>query len=303
MKLKKIFLISFLAIIFIFTFYYLNSNKKNESDSSRNGQNPIEKNNEWLEVSEYTFVRLGTATYFIDKSKISILATTTINLKSLNGLNFKFTVEIYDENDVNHLAKYFLNDIKFKKFFHEVPLTTNFNYEMFAIFELNRKVYDDVSKIRMRLRISTPQEKDNTQPIKLSIKNRLTSNSENIIICSEPSYLEPNDFVDMKWFIDINTAMGFDKINIYNNSIPATREFSRLFKLNEKTTRVTSYNYLPNLIETADETRNLKKYVYNMKGKHLYYTSELQGKKYFREFLNFHRDLKIDFEDLVSAFD
>lgn len=282
MKLKKIFLISFLAIIFTLTVYYLNSSKKDNiyfnSVSSRNGQNSIEANNEWLEVSEYTFVRLGTATYFIDKNKISILVTTTINLKSLNDLQFKFTIEIYDENDVNHrrVAKYFLNDIKFKKFFHEVPLTTNFNYEMYAIFELNRKVYVDVSKIKMRLHISTtPQEIGHTQPIKLSIKNRLTSNSENIVICSEPSYLEPNDFVDMKWFIDINTAMGFDKINIYNNSIPVTREFSRLFKLNEKTTRVTAYNYLPNLIETADETRNLKKYVYNMKGKpFMLYTSE-----------------------------
>jgi hypothetical protein len=268
MKLKKIFLILFLLIIFTFSFY-LNTNKKvNDSDSSRNKQNPTEKNNEWLEVSDYTFVRLGTATYFIDKNKISILATTTINLKSLNGLKFKFNVEIYDENDVNCMAKYFLSDIKLKKIFHEVPLTTNFNYEIYAIFELNRKVYNDVSKIRMRLYISTLQEKDETQSIKLSIKNALASNTENIIICSEPSYLKSNDFVDMKWFIDINTAMGFDKINIYNNSIPATREFSRLFKLNEKTTRVTSYNYLPNLIETADETRNLKKYVYNMKGKH-----------------------------------
>ena len=268
MKLKKIILTLLLTSILLFT-YYLHSSIDEPYDFHVN--NPSEKNNEWHEISEYTFVRLGTATYFIDKSKISILATTTINLKNLNELQFKFTIEIYDENEENRLAKFILNEIKFKKIFHEVPLTQNFNYEMYATFNLNRKIFTDVSKIKMRLHINAQEVEDvatsvKSEPIKLSIKNRLTSNSQNIIICAEPSYLEPHDFIDMKWFMDINTAMGFNRINIYNNSIPSTREFIHLFRLNEKITRVTAYNYLPNLIETADEARNLRKYVHNMKG-------------------------------------
>ena len=109
--------------------------------------------------------------------------------------------------------------------------------------------------------------KPHDEPIIVSIKRgHINRNSQNVIICAEPSYLETSDYADMKWFIDINMAMGFNGINIYNNSIPAAANFNGLFKKNERIVRVVAYNYLPNLIESPDDARNLKKYLHNMKG-------------------------------------
>jgi hypothetical protein len=281
MKLKKIIFTSLLlAFVFVYTFYYSNNDQNNDSLAKLPRTDQIDSfnsddvkkpnaatNSEWLEISENAFVRLGTASYFMDKKIVSILLTTTVNLKSLHALKFEFNLEIYDARSENpkQLGRFLLDEILFEKIFHEIPLTSNFNYEMYAKFHLDNRraaAFGDMSKIKMYLYI-----KPHNEPIIVNIKqgghNR---NSQNVIICAEPSYLEASDYVDMKWFIDINMAMGFNGINIYNNSIPAASNFNRLFEKNERIVRVVAYNYLPNLIESPDDARNLKKYLHNMKG-------------------------------------
>ena len=165
MKYRKILIVAVLAIIALFTIY-LSSNDIAPAESIDNLQLETfkeviikdEKNGEWLEISKSSFVRLGTATYFLDKRKITILLTTTTSLADLSKQELEFYVEIHDADQQNRLAKFVVRDVKFKKFFHEVPLTKNFNYEMSAFFDLNRQTFMDTSQIKMTISIN-PSDK------------------------------------------------------------------------------------------------------------------------------------------------
>ena len=86
-----------------------------------------------------------------------------------------------------------------------------------------------------------------TIPVKIVKKTFYQSKA--IYICLEPSFMEPNEFVHLKWFLEMSSLIGFDKIVFNNNSIPNTVQFNSLFEKHSDMVHVNPFNFLPNLVK------------------------------------------------------
>jgi hypothetical protein len=73
-------------------------------------------------------------------------------------------------------------------------------------------------------------------------------NHFNSIVCTEPIYLEKKDFKEFEWWVELNRMIGYEKIVIYNNSIPNTIEFNNLFEQNKNFIDLYQLNCLPNFV-------------------------------------------------------
>ena len=100
----------------------------------------------------------------------------------------------------------------------------------------------------------------NPDSINVEIKYRF-SEKRHIYFCTEnPIYLEDKDHVDLKWSIELNRLIGFDRFILSNNSVPNTKEFKRIFEKNKDFLHVVQYNYLPNFLQPNASQKFVRHY-------------------------------------------
>jgi len=78
---------------------------------------------------------------------------------------------------------------------------------------------------------------------------RKNNKEKNAVICTEPLFLENKDYSSLSWWIEINKLSGYKKIILYNNSIPNTREFNRIFDEHKNFVEINQLKCLPNFIK------------------------------------------------------
>ena len=77
--------------------------------------------------------------------------------------------------------------------------------------------------------------------------------TKSAIICTEPLFLENKDYKDFEFWIELNKMIGYEKIAIFNNSIPNNDLFNSLFERNKNFVDVIQFNCLPNFIKKGDK--------------------------------------------------
>ena len=238
-------------------FNYLSQIHLNKTYVYKYGWNQIEINTEWYDINGMYF-RFKTANYFVDKRKLAVFMTCS---PDFSNLNFSFTIFIF-KNDSFH-SNITLHNIQKKSFhklnfFENIELSQNFN-----IYEIIED--ENLSNIKMSFFISYEKNTifnniiEKTILFQVNIKKSYTD-SRKIYICSEMNYLEESDYEDFEWWIEMNKIIGYDKIVVYNNSIPNNLRFNRLFERTKDVVEIVQLNYLPNLL---NKTVN-KKYFHHM---------------------------------------
>jgi GTPase SAR1 family protein len=112
----------------------------------------------------------------------------------------------------------------------------------------------------MSLEISAQDKTTNTytwtepDSIRVVIKHRHTQ-KQAIYFCAEPTYFEDKNHVDLKWFVELNRQIGFDRVVISNSSVPNTKDFNTIFVKNRDILEVVQYNYLPNFLHPNSSQR------------------------------------------------
>ena len=246
-----------IAIFLILTVYFFeNKHVNNEIEESglfKMKQNAKNTNSEWINLNDKVFFRLNTSFYLHDQKKLLIFLTCNKEIfHVLSYLRIIFNVEIYSENNYQ-IKRVELKNVKIKKF---SPFQDPINAMLSSSFNLNKFIEGKYNlkniKVKFIITLSNkPNQMLKTEPIQVNIKETRLTSSRDIFICCEPTYLEPKDYRDLKWFIRINSQIGFKKIVLNNNSIPNTKVFNQLFEDNANFVKIIPYNYLPNIVKPA----------------------------------------------------
>jgi GTPase SAR1 family protein len=184
-------------------------------------------------------------------------------------LKFAFHIKLYNKKDpANKIAQFYLQNINAKFFSRRMPPVkipiTSTNVQLYALLDLEMfnetRHIDLMAETHMSLEISALDKNTNkftsTEPdsIHVVIKHRYTQ-KQAIYFCAEPSYLEDKNHVDLKWFVELNRQIGFDRVIISNSSVPNTKDFNEILVKNRDILEVVQYNYLPNFLHPNSSQR------------------------------------------------
>jgi hypothetical protein len=270
---KNFFIVAILFTIFLITFFEL-SLKTNQLLHYKTKDFPVlsqNANDEWEILNNNLFIRVKTAFYFIEKTKIVIFITCLDDAfgENLNYMKFAFNIKLYEKGNRQHkFAEFFVQNIQIAAFSRKKPYQTNAQLE--ATFDLTllkeSQHIDFFNKIEMVLGIIAIDKRNNnfssTNPDSINVKIKYRfSEKRNIYFCAEnPIYLEDNNHVDLKWFIELNRLIGFDRFILSNNSVPNTNEFNKIFEKNKDFLEVVQYNYLPNFLQPNSSQKFVRHY-------------------------------------------
>ena len=242
---KKYFfvLIILILVVFIYNFHIFKSLYKKYEWQIKEDIQVTRK--EWTDVMGQIFFRVKTANYLIDEQKLMIYFTCSPDYAQ--NITFSFLVSIY--NNGKFFIQKNLNDIE-KRSFLNVNMFENIELsKKFDILDLN--ITESLSNLKMYLcvlfQLNDGKTIEKSDVVEINIKNS-HSDSDKIFICSEMNYLEESDYYDFEWWIELNIMIGYDKIIIYNNSIPNNENFNNLFERNKDRLEIVQLNYLPNLV-------------------------------------------------------
>jgi GTPase SAR1 family protein len=279
---NKIFLKFFLTTIILTTCLILYNNRFNyktiftrqyinRTTNSNYSHDSSSENKEWQILNNNLFIRVKTAFYFVDVKKISIFLQCLDEFygDDLNYLKFAFHIKLYNKKDpANKIAQFYLQNINAKFFSRRMPPVkipiTSTNVQLYALLDLEMfnetRHIDLMAETHMSLEISALDKNTNkftsTEPdsIHVVIKHRYTQ-KQAIYFCAEPSYLEDKNHVDLKWLVELNRQIGFDRVIISNSSVPNTKDFNEILVKNRDILEVVQYNYLPNFLHPNSSQR------------------------------------------------
>jgi hypothetical protein len=255
---------------------------------------------EWTDVGNKFYFRTKTAQYLQDEKRIHILMMN--NQDFYLNFDFLFKIELFYRNKTKKLIQ--LDNILFNAFLRDVIYE---DLELTASLDINEHVtLKEISDLEMILEILIFKKNSTilygaTQPVNVNIKNWLPDHPiKDIYICTKDIYLEPSDYKNFEWWIEMNIRNEFAKIVIMNNSIPDTVEFRHLFNLYKDKVDVINYNQLPNLMNVS---RGVK-YFSHMK-ELILGEDRSQIHKYGAEYMSFHECLfrYSDKADLILLID
>ena len=269
---KNFFIMAILFTVFLVTIFELNL-KTNQLLKYKSNDFPVlsqNANDEWQILNNNLFIRVKTAFYFIEQTKIIIFLTCLDDVfgENLNYMKFAFKIKLYEKGNRQHkLAEFFLQNIQIAAFSRKKPYQTNAQLDTtFDLTFLKESLQIDfLYKIEMVLDIIAINKRNNnfssTNPdsINVEIKYRFRE-KRNIYFCAEPTYLEDKDHVDLKWFIELNRLIGYDRFILSNSSVPNTKEFNKIFGKNKDFLHVVQYNYLPNFLQPNASQKFVRHY-------------------------------------------
>jgi hypothetical protein len=228
-----------------------------------------ENSQEWSDINGELFIRRKTAKYFIDRK--SLLVFTMSRTGWVQNFKFIFDVSVFYKNNLISYKKY--NHVKTEQFisingYEDYSMSVNLDLEDYiSSFSRNEniskaKIEADDVRINFFISIFNKHKKlkMNSKIINATVgyyRNR-SFKTKSAIICTEPLFLENKDYQDFEFWIELNKLIGYEKIAIFNNSIPNNDLFNSLFERNKNFIDVIQFNCLPNFIKKGD--KYLRKY-------------------------------------------
>ena len=235
-----IILCGFFCLVFYFHFVNNFDSKPNKSITNYIDVLTCEQSQEWLEINSNIFLKSTSVKYFLDEQKLVALFTCRtgnynelLNITLNNcGLNYgKQMVQMFNREKT-----------KLDMFFH---IRHYQNFLLTSYFDLKIKASDDLILVC------------GTRKTKVKIRHLHEKNAKKTaVICTEPLFLENQDHQSLAWWIEMNKMSGYQKIILFNNSIPNTREFIRLFDKHKDFVEINQLKCLPNFYNS-----NLHKYL------------------------------------------
>ena len=244
----KLILIQFVVIVVLLSFKINKYNDKptriqyhNKAQSTEDSFCNLDANNEWIELDSRYFFKKNSSFYFIDAHVIRVnmilkesaplpkfsLFITYVDSKSESGIR-KYE-HIVNETTLSLTPSYY--SFQFAQIEASINLQAVLANNLLDInnvsadFYIKNSVTGSFTNQAIRLEI-----KYINHDVKNELSSKIVSNSKRkSLICAKCIYLKPSDYQNFKWWIELNRKIGYDHIEICNQSIPNTNEFNHLF--------------------------------------------------------------------------
>ncbi len=182
-------------IIILSGLYYL-------SDSNISYSNKIKqfKCNQWILLKSNVYLKRGALFYLVHKKLIRLffLSKSSIFLNDLTGSLLVKTNDITKEQSIQ-LHNYSITNHD-RKFGYEInSIDIIFSIQNLTSLRIQIKNYEEILKIK--------------------IKDIRKTNKNYSLICTKPMELKNKDYKQIKFWLEFNRMIGFNKIVIHNNSI------------------------------------------------------------------------------------
>ena len=238
-KFSELILIS-CGFLLVYFFYYVNNkfdsqtNKPIKSIISHMDKFTCEQSQDWLELNANIFLKKTSVKYFFNERKLVVLFTCR------NG-SYNDLLNIILNNCSLNYEKQMMH--KFKS--EQTKLDMFFNIRHYQNFLLT--AYFNLKMTRNKgLNLVC-----GTRGIDVKIHHINERNEKKTaVICTEPLFLENQDQQSLAWWIEMNKLSGYKKIILFNNSIPNTRGFERLFNENKHFVEINQLKCLPNFFNS-----------------------------------------------------
>ena len=203
---------------------------------------------EWIELNNETYIRTNTIKYFLDEKKLVFILLSKGGTEGTKKIQFSFTIKYKNRTFNKHHDIYTLNGIIGLGF--EVMVLN-------APLDLNEFINDttiDSSQLSIENVISLKTTTTNISTFSPTIKTKIgnfrnkSSTKKEVVICTEPLFLEDKDVTDLSWWIEITKLAGYKKVVIFNNSIENTQNFDKLFETHKNYVEIVQLQCLPNVI-------------------------------------------------------
>ena len=221
---------------------------KNESIKFNNYfNNSILDNEEWEPLNQFIYTRFK-AYYYRAESIVRLLAISRSNF------NFEISCFLEFEDEPNN---FLCLDTKY---------SVLRKYSKYGAFGIDCILPKDLKLNKARtekLYLYNYEHKVRTRrAYEVSITNKINVPKPNsILLCSKQYNFTNDEFKNIKYWIDYSLSLGYNKIILFNNSIPY-QNFFKLFKSYGDRLEMRNYKYLPYLFL---EKRYPTPYFYNLK--------------------------------------
>ena len=145
----------------------------------------------------------------------------------------------------------------------------------------------DESNIKFAIRIQTENntivsvsENKKRMPVHVKYFRKDDNFKMNAMICSKLLYLKPEYIKTINWWIELNNMHGYDKLVIYNNSLPS--QLDKMFARYSNFIEVIQFQCIPNFMDDNNRAKPYIKSFYEFKN--VYKTDPLYYHMHFEFF-------------------
>jgi len=193
----------------------------------------LKNNNEWEPLNQFIYTRYR-AYYFSQQSIIRILALSKANFH--NNYKISCLLEFDDEPE-----SFICLNTKYS-------VLRNYNtYGAFAIdCILTQDIISNINKKAKLYLYNYEYEVRTRRAYHVNMSNELQKPVDSILLCSKQYNFTDSEYKNMKYWIDYSLNLGYNKIVLFNNSIPY-QKFFKLFSSYGDKIEVRDYKYFPHL--------------------------------------------------------
>lgn len=209
---------------------------------------------EWEMIGRDIFIKRSGVFYFYDAKFLRI----HLIKNSRRKFWFKLEIFILDQNDVvlfknrSRAHKTVVNMQWHVKEYDYSVITSHVDLPFINVYCEN---------IKMAIRITESASKKKTRSL-LNVKvKRLRENSstkKGNVLCSKSYHFKTNDYLTLRWWIELNKQMGHEKIFMWDHDIVKNPEFDALFLAYKDTVILNKLMCLPNLQYDQDQFKNYR---------------------------------------------
>ena len=297
-KISSFYFLHFMLICFIFSIIYYETNSLHEMFKNRKNSIYRINSNQSVDLQSYIHKNLSLINKYTLKINNQIDQENSIKLDSgtewealFDTYYFKKSA-VYFFKDSNFILVFFVSkrvlieNLKLKlKIYHletskklfeinlekviayRYKLWRNFDtdhglYTLRANFKIKRlKYYLENNKLLMKVFPYFSKQVITKKPLDVKIKDLKAKSilKKEAMICTKMFFLKKKDFNMLERWFTMNSNIGFDKIVLFNNSIPNTAEFNKLFYNYKDLVEIKQMHYFPDIINNSNNF--LKEYI------------------------------------------
>lgn len=204
-------------------------------------------NKQWLRLNKDVYFRPQLAYYYTDLNQLKLTYSRNSNFK----YKFKLKIKLIVNNSI--FIYFTIDKLDYKEMhghdrYKYETIQTNLNLN--DIIQKETGLKGEHNNIKLQVLIKTLDDKYSANDyLNIKIKRFRSNESDKSksMICSKLLYFKSNYAKTFKWWVQLNRMHGYDKLVVFNNSIP--KEFNEIFKQNLDFVEIVQFQCIPNFMD------------------------------------------------------
>ena len=213
---------------------------------------------QWLKLNRHVYFRPSLAFYYLDLKQLKLYYERNTNFnytfKLLGKLEIKANTIVYFP-----VKNFQLKEIHGHDRYRYESLTANLSLADVIDAEFSQVLTGlEINEMKLSVLIQTENSTQSTSNKSLSIKMKYFRQVDNnfkqkSMICTKLLYLKSNYLNTINWWLELNRMHGFNKLTIYNNSMPS--QMDAMFEKNSDFVQVIQFQCIPNFMQNENSEK------------------------------------------------